>query len=217
MAHVIQQWTKCRPARIATRVVAGAAFMVSTFMPAARAETPPPTPAPTPVRDALLPYLDARHVVLPSSDQLRALRERRIPGFSRQTKLACSACHYGFPQLTPFGRLFKLNGYTLSGLSTIEAGDSSRTSLKLAPFPPVSAMAVASETHVSTTVPGTQNNSAVFPDQLSVFLSRGRSRRSSARSSNSLTRPRTVPSGSTTRSSGSRTARISFRRSSCMA
>jgi hypothetical protein len=167
MTHVIEQWMRCRSTRIAACV---AALMMSALMTTARAETPPPAPAPMPVRDALLPYLDARHVSLPSSDELRALRERRIPGFSRQTKLACSACHYGFPQLTPFGRLFKLNGYTLSGLPTIEAGDSSHTSLKLAPFPPVSAMAVASYTHLSTTVPGTQNNSAVFPDQLSVFL-----------------------------------------------
>ncbi|MFI5245032.1 MAG: hypothetical protein ACHQQR_07385, partial [Gemmatimonadales bacterium] len=45
----------------------------------------------------------------------------RIPSFSRQTKLACSMCHTGFPQLTPFGRLFKLNGYTLTGLPMITA------------------------------------------------------------------------------------------------
>ena len=121
-------------------------------------------------RDSLVPYLDARRIVLPASAELRALRARRIPSFSRQTKLACSACHYGFPQLTPFGRLFKLNGYTLTGLATINANDSTRTSLKLAPFPPVSAMAVASLTNTSKAQPGTQNNSAVFPDQLSVFL-----------------------------------------------
>ncbi|MBU6397105.1 MAG: hypothetical protein KJS74_02880 [Rhodospirillales bacterium] len=36
-----------------------------------------------------------------------------IPAFAAQTGLACDACHIGFPQLTPFGRLFKLEGYTL--------------------------------------------------------------------------------------------------------
>jgi hypothetical protein len=138
------------------------AMLAATPFARASAETVP--------RDSLLPYLDARRIVLPASAELRALRARRIPGFSRQTKLACSACHYGFPQLTPFGRLFKLNGYTLTGLTTINASDSTRTSLKLAPFPPVSAMAVASLTNTSKAQPGTQNNSAVFPDQLSLFL-----------------------------------------------
>jgi hypothetical protein len=141
---------------------AGLAAMATASFARASAETVP--------RDSLLPYLDARRIVLPASAELRALRARRIPGFSRQTKLACSVCHYGFPQLTPFGRLFKLNGYTLTGLATINASDSTRTSLKLAPFPPVSAMAVASLTNTSKAQPGTQNNSAVFPDQLSVFL-----------------------------------------------
>jgi len=37
-----------------------------------------------------------------------------IPSFSRQTKLPCNMCHTTFPQLTEFGRQFKLNGYTLS-------------------------------------------------------------------------------------------------------
>jgi hypothetical protein len=38
-----------------------------------------------------------------------------MPGFSRQTVLTCSKCHiqsFG-PNLTPFGRDFKLGGYTL--------------------------------------------------------------------------------------------------------
>lgn len=32
-----------------------------------------------------------------------------------QTGQACSACHTAFPELTPFGRAFKLNGYTMGG------------------------------------------------------------------------------------------------------
>ncbi|MDR3416043.1 MAG: hypothetical protein P4L83_07645 [Nevskia sp.] len=35
-----------------------------------------------------------------------------VPLFARQTGEACEACHVSFPELTPFGRLFKLNGYT---------------------------------------------------------------------------------------------------------
>lgn len=36
-----------------------------------------------------------------------------IPPFARQTGLECNACHTVYPQLTPFGRQFKLNGYTM--------------------------------------------------------------------------------------------------------
>ena len=95
---------------------------------------------------------------------------RRLPSFSRQTHLACSACHYQFPQLTPFGRQFKLNGYTLSGLPEISQKDSSeRQTLKLSPISPVAAMVVISLTHVGKTVPGTSNGDVLFPTQLSLF------------------------------------------------
>jgi hypothetical protein len=38
-----------------------------------------------------------------------------VPSFARQTGQSCVACHAGgqFPELTPYGRLFKLTGYTL--------------------------------------------------------------------------------------------------------
>lgn len=36
-----------------------------------------------------------------------------VPSFARQTGEDCAACHISFPELTPFGREFKLNGYTL--------------------------------------------------------------------------------------------------------
>jgi hypothetical protein len=36
-----------------------------------------------------------------------------IPPFARQTGLQCNMCHTVYPQLTPFGRQFKLNGYTM--------------------------------------------------------------------------------------------------------
>jgi hypothetical protein len=37
-----------------------------------------------------------------------------IPSFAMQTGMKCNECHTVFPELTPFGRLFKLGGYTLS-------------------------------------------------------------------------------------------------------
>jgi hypothetical protein len=38
-----------------------------------------------------------------------------VPSFARQTGQPCAACHTAFPELTPFGRRFKLGGYTLGG------------------------------------------------------------------------------------------------------
>jgi hypothetical protein len=93
-----------------------------------------------------------------------------VPAFSRQTGLACSSCHYSFPQLTPFGRLFKLNGYTLTGLTSIlQPGDTAGKSLKLSPIPPIAAMLVTSVTQTSKAVQGTQNGTVAFPDQFSIF------------------------------------------------
>jgi hypothetical protein len=116
-------------------------------------------------------YIDIRRSV-PSPALLAAISKATatIPSFSRQSGLACSTCHYQFPQLTPFGRMFKLNGYTMSGLKSIVGGDSTRPSLSLQPIPPLSAMIVTSLTHTGKAVPEAQNNSVMFPEQASLFL-----------------------------------------------
>jgi hypothetical protein len=36
-----------------------------------------------------------------------------LPSYARQTGLGCGMCHTEFPQLTPFGRRFKIGGYTM--------------------------------------------------------------------------------------------------------
>ena len=36
-----------------------------------------------------------------------------IPSYTRQTDQQCVACHVSFPELTPYGRYFKLTGYTI--------------------------------------------------------------------------------------------------------
>ena len=115
--------------------------------------------------------ISADHVVAPASLNA-ALAKMFVPSFTRQTGLACSACHYQFPQLTPFGRMFKLNGYTLSSLSTIgQPGDSTgRESLKLATIPPLAAMVVTGLTQTARAQPGSQNGTVSFPQQLSLFL-----------------------------------------------
>lgn len=50
-----------------------------------------------------------------------------VPSFARQTHQPCAACHVGGfgPQLTPFGRQFKLLGYTL------KSGDDTKVPLSL--------------------------------------------------------------------------------------
>lgn len=52
---------------------------------------------------------------------------RAVPSFARQTHQPCTACHVGGfgPQLTPFGRQFKLLGFTL------ESGDDAKVPLSL--------------------------------------------------------------------------------------
>lgn len=91
---------------------------------------------------------------------------RAVPSFAAQTGQPCAACHIGAfgPQLTPFGRAFKISGYTQTG------GDG------LASQIPLSAMVLGSFTNTSKAYPaGTQpqhydtnNNPAL--DQISVFL-----------------------------------------------
>ena len=93
-----------------------------------------------------------------------------IPSFSRQTGLACDRCHTTFPQLTAFGRRFKLNGYTLTGLQVVEAGDTANRSLKINLIPPVSAMVITSVTETKKAQAGKQNGTAELPQELSVFL-----------------------------------------------
>jgi hypothetical protein len=68
--------------------------------------------------------------------------------------------------------MFKLNGYTLTSLSTIgQPGDSTaKNSLTLSPIPPLAAMVVTGLTQTSRALPGAQNGTVSFPQQLSLFV-----------------------------------------------
>ncbi|MGA7723125.1 MAG: hypothetical protein WCA84_18305 [Ignavibacteriaceae bacterium] len=100
-------------------------------------------------------------------------RDYAIPSFARQTNLSCNYCHYTFPALNSFGRMFKLNGYTLSNIETIEAvsADSERTKLKILNSLPLSAMIQTSVTSIDKAVPGTSSSFAQLPQQISLFVS----------------------------------------------
>jgi hypothetical protein len=127
-------------------------------------------PLPATLRDARA--VSWNRTVMPRATAA-ALAAVMVPGFSRQTGLPCAACHNQFPQLNAFGRMFKLNGYTLTTLNMIRAKDSDTTkreTLALLPIPPLSAMVVASLTATRSAVPGTQNGTASFPQQASLFL-----------------------------------------------
>jgi hypothetical protein len=84
-----------------------------------------------------------------------------LPLFARQTGLRCVMCHAGgqFPELTPFGRNFKLTGYTLGERQTI----------------PLAAMVVATNTRVANTsrsedpAQDFQKNGRTILAQASVF------------------------------------------------
>jgi hypothetical protein len=91
-----------------------------------------------------------------------------VPSFARQTGLTCNACHSVAPELTSFGRLFKLNGYTLTGIKQIQAGESGKN-LSIDQLPPLSAMIQIADTQTSKAQPDTQNGNVQFPQQLSLF------------------------------------------------
>jgi len=86
-----------------------------------------------------------------------------LPAFAVQTGQQCAACHVGGfgPQLTPFGRQFKLSGYTM------------RTNKGNIP---VSAMAIASFVKTKqdqSPAPGYSANDNSTLDQFSIFIAGG--------------------------------------------
>ncbi len=94
-----------------------------------------------------------------------------VPSFARQTGLACSSCHTVFLELTPFGRAFKLHGYTAQGMKELEEpGTAQAPALKINRTFPLSVMLQTSVTRTDTKQPGTQNGNVEFPQQLSLFL-----------------------------------------------
>jgi hypothetical protein len=85
-----------------------------------------------------------------------------LPSFARQTGQPCSTCHTAFPQLTPFGRRFKLGGYTMGGGMTFEQA------------PPIAAMVIGSFTHTQDNqdappAPWAHTNNNPLLQQASLF------------------------------------------------
>lgn len=92
-----------------------------------------------------------------------------VPSFARQTGLSCNVCHTQPPELTAFGRNFKLKGYVLTDMTAKDKVGNSKD-LLLSRFIPLAAMVILSDTADQVAQPGTQNNTVEFPQQLSIFL-----------------------------------------------
>jgi hypothetical protein len=95
-----------------------------------------------------------------------------VPSFARQTGMTCATCHRAdYPELTAFGRNFKLNGYTLSDTKQIEATSKlNNNGLKINAPAPLSAMLMAALTSTAKpTDTGAQKDAFGFPQELSLF------------------------------------------------
>ena len=92
-----------------------------------------------------------------------------LPSFARQTGQACAACHTDYPQLTPFGRRFKLGGYTLG--SGRESEEYKKTFGGSQWVPPLSVMGIVSFSKTQTSQPGNypKDNNYFSAQQGSLF------------------------------------------------
>ena len=95
-----------------------------------------------------------------------------VPSFARQTGLSCNVCHSNPPELTAFGRDFKLKGYVLTDMKPSDKVGISK-SLLLSKNIPLSFMILLSDTAFQNVAPATQNSAVGFPQQLSLFLAGG--------------------------------------------
>ena len=109
---------------------------------------------------------------------LTAQPARAVPPFARQTGLACEACHTMPPELTPFGRRCKLNGYTLTTRPPLvnDIDDHKRNTVWLTDLPGVAVLAQMNYSHYDRAPPDTgapypahaQSDTFQFPDQFSL-------------------------------------------------
>ncbi len=102
---------------------------------------------------------------------VRAPSASAVPSYSRQTGFPCRSCHTTPPELTPLGRQFKLNGYTITGMPVTKAEKTSREAgLTLLQTLPLSVFFETSYTQTNKVQPGTQNSSFEFPQDVSLFV-----------------------------------------------
>jgi hypothetical protein len=94
-----------------------------------------------------------------------------VPSYARQTGFPCKACHYNPPELTPLGRTFKLNGYTMAGKPTVlSPGKGREGGLQILESFPLAVMFDTSFSSTKTPQPNSQNGNFQFPQDVSLFL-----------------------------------------------
>ena len=103
---------------------------------------------------------------------LQAPTASAVPSYARQTGFPCKACHYMPPELTPLGRAFKLNGYTLTTKPTITSDKTGakESGLHILESFPLSVIFDTTFSSTQTPQPGTQNGDFQFPQAASLFL-----------------------------------------------
>jgi len=94
-----------------------------------------------------------------------------VPSFARQTGQECPACHVSWPELTPYGRYFKLTGYTIGKSAITSEG------IQYSPFAVMAQASITNTKNNNTTdpdtgqtVPVTQRNNSGVICCASVFL-----------------------------------------------
>ena len=124
------------------------------------------------------PVVIAAAITIVAASALRASKANATPGFARQTGLSCQACHTIFPELTPFGRRFKMNAYVFSNVRQIEVTtERGEKTLSLSDLPPLSVMLQGSNTWLAKAIPDTNptlndlsdESTTEFPQALSLF------------------------------------------------
>ena len=84
-------------------------------------------------------------------------RAEALPSFARQTGQPCGACHTDFAGLTPYGRRFKIGGYTYGGgpyrTTLFPSSDDSTDSKEKKWVPPISMMAIVGFTNTEAPQP----------------------------------------------------------------
>jgi hypothetical protein len=100
-----------------------------------------------------------------------------VPSFARQTGLACEACHTIPPELTPFGRRFRLNAYTLTTRPPLvsDIDDHKRNTVFLTDLPGISILLQTTYDHWNRALPDSavagaksQSDTFQFPQQFSI-------------------------------------------------
>ncbi len=102
-----------------------------------------------------------------------------VPSFARQTGLACEACHTIPPELTPFGRRFRLNAYTMTTRPPLvnDIDDHKRNTVWLTDLPGISILLQATYDHWDRPPPDStqpspaksQSDTLQFPQQFSFI------------------------------------------------